>query len=134
MAHTKSQGAAKRTVNVVGKRRGVKKFAGEYVYPGNIIIRQLGTKFHPGKNVDMGKDYTIFAVKEGVVKFRRMTGFHRGQKFIDVVLTKEDKTVKVATKVTVAKSKTEAKTVKETTKPVTVVAEKTKATKTKVKK
>lgn len=85
MAHTKSQGAAKRVVNVVGKRRGVKRFGGQVVRNGEILVRQLGTKFHPGKNVGMGKDYTLFAKADGVVGFRNMTGFHRGRKFIDVV-------------------------------------------------
>ncbi len=85
MAHTKSQGAANRIVNTAGKRLGVKKFAGETVVPGNIIVRQKGTKFYPGQNTDMGRDFTIFATKKGKVSFRRMSGFHRGQKYIDVI-------------------------------------------------
>jgi len=85
MAHTKSQGAASRTVNVAGKRLGVKRFAGEKVNNGTIIVRQKGTKFHPGENAGMGKDFTIFATKDGVVSFRQMTGFHRTQKFVDIV-------------------------------------------------
>lgn len=85
MAHTKSQGAAGRIVNVPGKRRGVKKFAGEKVVTGNIIVRQKGTKFHPGKNVDMGRDFTIFATSEGVVSFRQMTGSKRNRKYVDVI-------------------------------------------------
>ncbi|KXK26435.1 MAG: 50S ribosomal protein L27 [candidate division WS6 bacterium OLB20] len=85
MAHTKAQGAAKRTVNIAGKRLGVKKYAGENVISGNIIIRQRGSKFHPGKNTAMGKDFTIFATADGVVRFRDMTGNHSGQKFVDVV-------------------------------------------------
>lgn len=85
MAHTKSQGAAKRVVNVVGKRRGVKRFGGQVVKNGEIIIRQLGTKFHPGLNVGIGKDYTLYAKADGVVGFRQMTGFHRAQKYVDVL-------------------------------------------------
>lgn len=85
MAHTKSQGAANRTVKVEGKRLGVKRFAGQAVLAGTIIVRQRGSKFHPGKNTKMGKDFTIFATSEGTVKFRNMTGHHRGQKYIDIV-------------------------------------------------
>lgn len=85
MAHTKSQGSANRTVNVTGKRLGVKRYAGEDVLTGTIIVRQKGTKFHPGKNVKMGRDHTIFASADGKVAFRGMTGNHRGQKYIDIV-------------------------------------------------
>lgn len=109
MAHTKSQGAAKRIVNVVGKRRGVKRYAGQKVNQGEILVRQLGTKFHPGKNTALGKDYTIFATADGTVQFRRMTGYHRTQKYVDVVLTDElqKETKKITTKT--RKVKTEAK-------------------------
>lgn len=89
MAHTASVGSVNRTVNVIGKRRGVKKFGGEFVKAGNIIVRQVGTKFHPGKNVGMGKDYTIFSKMAGYVFFRRMVGSKRGQKYIDVVAEKK---------------------------------------------
>lgn len=85
MAHTKSQGAANRTVNVAGKRLGVKRYAGEIVKPGNIIIRQRGTKFHPGVNTDLGRDHTIFATADGVVEFKIMTGFKRGRKSVHVI-------------------------------------------------
>jgi len=85
MAHTKAQGAAKRTVNIPGKRLGIKKYAGEQAINGNIIVRQRGSKFHPGKNTRMGKDFTIFATADGEVQFRDMTGSHRGQKYVDVV-------------------------------------------------
>lgn len=71
MAHKKGQGSTSNGRDSNGQRRGVKKFGGEVVQPGNIIIRQVGTKFHPGKGVDMGKDYTIFAIVDGVVKFDR---------------------------------------------------------------
>lgn len=89
MAHTKSQGAANRTVNVAGKRRGVKRFSGQLVNAGEIIIRQKGTKFYPGKNTGMGKDFTLFAKIDGVVTFRNMTGSKRGTKTVDILPAKE---------------------------------------------
>jgi large subunit ribosomal protein L27 len=73
MAHKKGQGSTRNGRDSAGQRRGVKKFGGEKVIPGNIIIRQLGTKIHPGKGVGLGKDYTIFATVEGVVKFENFT-------------------------------------------------------------
>jgi large subunit ribosomal protein L27 len=69
MAHKKSGGSARNGRDSRSKRRGVKKFAGEHVIPGNIIIRQCGTRIHPGQNVGMGKDYTIYATTEGYVHF-----------------------------------------------------------------
>ena len=69
MAHKKGQGSTQNNRDSVGRRLGVKKFGGERVVPGNIIIRQRGTKVHPGKGVGMGKDHTIYALIEGVVKF-----------------------------------------------------------------
>lgn len=80
MAHTKAQGSVKGNRDSIAKRLGVKKYGGEYVSPGNIIVRQKGTKFHPGTGVDMGKDYTIFAISEGTVKFKTK----RGKKFVEV--------------------------------------------------
>ncbi len=71
MAHKKGGGSSKNGRDSIGQRRGVKKFGGEFVRAGNIIVRQLGTKFHPGKNVGLGKDYTIFALIDGIVKFER---------------------------------------------------------------
>ena len=81
MAHKKGQGSTQNGRDSNAQRRGVKKFGGEYVIPGNIIVRQLGTKFHPGRNVGLGKDYTIFAKKEGVVKFETRSG---KKKFVSV--------------------------------------------------
>jgi large subunit ribosomal protein L27 len=69
MAHKKGQGSTQNNRDSAGRRLGVKKFGGERVIPGNIIIRQRGTKVVPGTGVMMGKDHTIFAVIEGVVKF-----------------------------------------------------------------
>jgi len=71
MAHKKGQGSSKNGRDSKSQRRGVKVFGGQRVTAGSIIVRQLGTKFHPGRNVGMGRDFTIFALKEGVVKFDR---------------------------------------------------------------
>lgn len=71
MAHKKGGGSTKNGRDSHGQRRGVKKFGGELVTAGNIIIRQCGTKFHPGRNVGLGKDYTIFSLIDGQVKFER---------------------------------------------------------------
>jgi len=71
MAHKKGQGSVKNGRDSQSKRLGVKKFGGESVIAGNIIIRQRGTKFHPGRNVGLGRDYTIFALADGQVKFDR---------------------------------------------------------------
>ena len=71
MAHKKGQGSVKNGRDSRSKRLGVKKFGGEVVIPGNIILRQRGTKWHPGKNVGIGKDHTIFALVEGNVYFDR---------------------------------------------------------------
>ncbi|MCG8447375.1 MAG: 50S ribosomal protein L27 [Hyphomicrobiales bacterium] len=70
MAHKKAGGSSRNGRDTAGRRLGVKKFGGEHVIPGNIIVRQRGTKWHPGMNVGMGKDHTIFAVAEGHVEFR----------------------------------------------------------------
>ncbi|MEE9392423.1 MAG: 50S ribosomal protein L27 [Planctomycetota bacterium] len=69
MAHKKGQGASRNNRDSNPQYRGVKKYGGEKVSPGHIIIRQCGTKFHPGKNVGLGRDFTIFALIEGTVKF-----------------------------------------------------------------
>jgi large subunit ribosomal protein L27 len=71
MAHKKGQGSTQNNRDSAGRRLGVKKYGGEAVIAGNIIIRQRGTKIHPGKNVGMGKDHTIFALVEGKVSFER---------------------------------------------------------------
>lgn len=71
MAHKKGGGSSRNGRDSQGQRRGVKKFGGEFVSAGNIIIRQCGTKYHPGKNVGLGRDYTIFALIDGKVKFER---------------------------------------------------------------
>jgi large subunit ribosomal protein L27 len=81
MAHKKAGGSSRNGRDSAGRRLGVKKFGGEAVIPGNIIVRQRGTKYHPGQNVGIGKDHTIFAVAEGAVKFHRGLG---GRTYISV--------------------------------------------------
>lgn len=83
MAHKKGGGSTRNGRDSNAQRLGVKCFGSEYVIPGNIIVRQRGTHFHPGENVGLGKDYTIFSKIEGVVVFERMHG-RNGQKRISV--------------------------------------------------
>lgn len=71
MAHKKGQGSSRNGRDSNGQRRGIKKYAGEQVVAGNILVRQVGTRFHAGKNVGQGSDYTLFALAEGVVMFDR---------------------------------------------------------------
>ena len=71
MAHKKGQGSSRNGRDSNGQRRGVKKFAGEKVISGNILVRQVGTKFHAGRGVGQGSDYTLFALVDGVVEFDR---------------------------------------------------------------
>ncbi len=70
MAHTKAQGSVKGNRDSIAKRLGVKIYGGQRAKAGSILVRQKGTKFHPGKNVGMGKDHTLFSLIEGVVKFK----------------------------------------------------------------
>jgi large subunit ribosomal protein L27 len=72
MAHKKAGGSSRNGRDSQGQRRGVKVFGGESVRAGNIIVRQLGTRIHPGKNVGMGRDFTLFAKIDGIVKFDRL--------------------------------------------------------------
>lgn len=74
MAHTKSGGKTRQHSQRAGKRLGLKIFGGEKVKVGQIIIRQRGTKFHPGQGVQMGRDHTLFAIKEGIVQFKKRQG------------------------------------------------------------
>ena len=82
MAHKKAGGSSRNGRDSVGRRLGVKKFGGERVIPGNIIIRQRGTRWHPGENVGMGKDHTLFALVEGTVKFHTARG---GRSYVSVI-------------------------------------------------
>ena len=72
MAHKKSGGSSRNGRDTAGKRLGVKKFGGEFVTAGNILVRQRGTRVHPGKNVGMGRDHTLFALIDGKVDFSRV--------------------------------------------------------------
>ena len=72
MAHKKAGGSSRNGRDSKGQRRGVKVFGGQTVTAGNIIVRQLGTRIHPGKNVGMGRDYTLFAKIDGVVLYDRL--------------------------------------------------------------
>jgi len=69
MAHKKAGGSSRNGRDSAGQRRGVKRFGGQSVQAGNILVRQLGSKFHPGSNVGMGRDYTLFALIDGIVAF-----------------------------------------------------------------
>lgn len=82
MAHKKAGGSSRNGRDSAGRRLGVKKFGGEKVIPGNILVRQRGTKFNPGTNVGMGKDHTLFALTEGQVQFSKSKG---GKAFVSVV-------------------------------------------------
>lgn len=82
MAHKKAGGSSRNGRDSAGRRLGVKKFGGEVAIPGNILVRQRGTKVHAGKNVGMGKDHTLFAVAEGVVSFTRKA---KGKLFVSVL-------------------------------------------------
>ena len=77
MAHKKAGGSSRNGRDSIGQRRGVKRFGGEKVRAGNILVRQLGTKFHPGKNVGLGKDYTLYAKIDGLVKFEKVNNRKR---------------------------------------------------------
>jgi len=72
MAHKKGQGSSRNGRDSAGQRLGVKRFGGQWVHAGSILVRQKGTKIHPGKNVGMGKDFTLFAKIDGIVAFERL--------------------------------------------------------------
>jgi len=80
MAHKKGMGSTKNGRDSIGKRLGVKRHDGQFVRAGNIIVRQRGTSIHPGQNVGMGRDYTLFALIDGIVKFET----RRNKKFVSV--------------------------------------------------
>ncbi|MFP6581390.1 MAG: 50S ribosomal protein L27 [Candidatus Hydrogenedentota bacterium] len=81
MSHKKAGGSTRNGRDSEAKRRGVKKYGGETVKAGNILVRQCGTKFHPGHNVGLGRDYTLFATSDGVVSFRNT---RKDRKCVDV--------------------------------------------------
>lgn len=81
MAHTKAQGSVKGNRDSRPKRRGIKKYGGEQVIDGNIIVRQAGNKFFAGQGVSTGKDFTLYAVQAGTVQFKTL----RGKKYVEVI-------------------------------------------------
>jgi large subunit ribosomal protein L27 len=81
MAHKKAGGSSKNGRDSNPKMRGVKRYGGEKVKPGSILVRQVGTKFHPGRNVGLGRDFTIYSMIEGVVKFEQ---YDRDRKQVSV--------------------------------------------------
>jgi len=81
MAHKKAGGSSKNGRDSNAQRRGVKRFGGQVVRAGNILVRQLGTKIHPGKNVGLGRDYTLFAKIDGIVAYEK---FGRNKKRVSV--------------------------------------------------
>lgn len=81
MAHTKAQGSVKGNRDSRPKRRGVKVYGGAAVQPGSIIVRQKGSKFNPGPGVQMGRDFTLFAIEEGTVHFKTL----KGKKVVEVI-------------------------------------------------
>jgi large subunit ribosomal protein L27 len=72
MAHKKGQGSSRNGRDSQGQRRGVKVYGGQHARAGNILVRQVGTRIHPGKNVGMGRDYTLFALVDGIVQYARL--------------------------------------------------------------
>lgn len=82
MAHKKAGGSSRNGRDSIGKRLGVKLFEGQLIRAGNILVRQRGSTYHPGENVGQGKDYTLFALSDGLVKFSRGRG---NRKFISVL-------------------------------------------------
>jgi len=93
MAHKKAGGSSRNGRDSAGQRLGVKRFGGEQVLAGNIIVRQRGTKFHPGANVGLGKDHTIFATADGQVKFH--SGL-KGRTYVSIVPLVNEQTAAVA--------------------------------------
>jgi len=125
-AHKKGGGSSKNGRDSQAKRLGVKRSAGQFVTAGNIIVRQRGTKFYPGNNVGLGKDYTIFATADGVVEFETK---HGGKKYVNIVVQAKKVEKKVAPKKVEAKveEKVEANTA--TAEKKTTTAKKTTAKK-----
>jgi large subunit ribosomal protein L27 len=81
MAHTKAQGSVKGNRDSISKRLGVKLYGGQKAKAGNIIARQKGTKFFPGDGVSMGRDFTLFAIRDGIVKFKQLNS----KKIVEVI-------------------------------------------------
>jgi large subunit ribosomal protein L27 len=84
MAHKKSGGTSRNGRDSAGKRLGVKRFEGQRVKAGSILVRQRGTRIHPGENVGCGRDYTLFALKDGLVKFRTLLSNNKKVKIVSI--------------------------------------------------
>ena len=93
MAHKKAGGSSRNGRDSAGRRLGVKRFGGEHVISGNIIVRQRGTKFHPGENVGIGRDHTLFAMANGQVYFKHSSN---GRTFVNVVPANDQEVPAVA--------------------------------------
>lgn len=93
MAHKKAGGSSRNGRDSAGRRLGVKRFGGEQVLAGNIIVRQRGTKFHPGENVGIGRDHTLFALVDGQVAFKRSS---LGRTFVQIIEAANDSVPAVA--------------------------------------
>ena len=91
MAHKKAGGSSRNGRDSAGQRRGVKRFGGQYVLAGNILVRQVGTKVHPGEGVGLGRDYTLFATCDGVVKFEKYVRNRREKTRVSVIPATEAK-------------------------------------------
>jgi large subunit ribosomal protein L27 len=87
MAHKKGQGSSRNGRDSNSQRRGVKRYGGQLVRAGNILVRQCGTRIHPGRNVGMGRDYTLFALIDGIVQYDRFRGDKRRVRIDPVVET-----------------------------------------------
>jgi len=85
MAHKKAGGSSRNGRDSAGQRRGVKRYGGQAVKAGNILVRQLGTKFHPGEGVGLGRDYTLFALVDGTVAYEKYTRNHKVKTRVHVV-------------------------------------------------
>jgi len=85
MAHKKAGGSSRNGRDSEGQRRGVKRYSGQQVLAGNILVRQLGTKIHPGENVGMGRDYTLFALTDGEVKYEKYSRKRRTKVRVHIV-------------------------------------------------
>ncbi len=85
MAHKKAGGSSRNGRDSAGQRRGVKRFGGQAVRAGNILVRQLGTKFHPGENVGIGRDFTLFALVDGAVRFEKYLRHRKVRTRVSVV-------------------------------------------------
>jgi len=128
MAHKKGGGSSRNGRDSASQRLGIKKYGGQQVISGNIIVRQHGTKVRPGLGVGMGRDYTIFAVTQGAVTFETLPG---GQKKVHVVETEETKQARIALELARAKVRREredAKPKKEKAPKVSKDVKPTKAT------